>query len=128
MADQVQHGSDQPRVGHLVPWTTLLLTCFALMCLTVLTVYVAEYVDLGRFNIWLALIIATLKASLVCLYFMHLRYDRSFNAIVLIVAILTLMLFIGLALLDTNSYADELYRPDWDNFAPAITQQRDLAP
>jgi cytochrome c oxidase subunit 4 len=39
---------------------------------------------------------------------MHLRYDRLFNAIILIVALLFVMLFIGLALHDTQAYQHEL--------------------
>ncbi|MBI5904571.1 MAG: cytochrome C oxidase subunit IV family protein [Deltaproteobacteria bacterium] len=44
----------------------------ALLCLTVATVLVS-YADLGILNVVVALLIASLKASLVALYFMHLR-------------------------------------------------------
>lgn len=45
----------------------------ALMCLTVTTALVS-YLDLGAFSIVVALIIATLKGSLVVLFFMHAKY------------------------------------------------------
>jgi len=49
----------------------------ALLVLTGVTVAVA-FVDLGHgFNIALALVIATLKASLVGLFFMHLKWERK---------------------------------------------------
>jgi cytochrome c oxidase subunit 4 len=45
----------------------------ALMCLTVTTAAVS-YLDLGAFSIVVALIIATVKGSLVMLFFMHAKY------------------------------------------------------
>jgi cytochrome c oxidase subunit 4 len=67
-------------------------------------------------NLWLALGIATAKATLVLLYFMHLRYDAPVNAIVFVVALLFLALFVGLALLDTTTYQPDLI----PNYAPGI--------
>ncbi|RJP20245.1 MAG: cytochrome-c oxidase [Deltaproteobacteria bacterium] len=51
---------------------TYLAVFGALLCLTVATVLVS-YADLGILNVVVALLIASLKASLVALYFMHLR-------------------------------------------------------
>lgn len=45
----------------------------ALIVLTTMTVLVS-YVHLGMMNVVVALIIASLKASLVAIYFMHLQY------------------------------------------------------
>jgi cytochrome c oxidase subunit IV len=45
---------------------------FALLALTVVTVSVS-YVDLGLWNAVVALVIASAKASLVALFFMHLK-------------------------------------------------------
>ena len=59
--------------------------------------------------------IATVKATLVALYFMHLRWDRPFNAIVLVSAIVAVMLFVAFALLDSYQYLpDQIpgYAPD----------------
>src|SRR5512136_885907 len=91
-------------VGHIVPFRVLATVWGTLLVLTVLTVAIAG-VDLGRFNLEIALAIATLKASLVLLFFMHMRYDRPMNAIVFIAALLFFMLFVSLALLDTHAYA-----------------------
>jgi len=46
----------------------------SLLVLFILTVAIA-YVDLGSWNIIVALIIATIKALFVVLYFMHVRYS-----------------------------------------------------
>ncbi|RMF71966.1 MAG: caa(3)-type oxidase subunit IV [Planctomycetota bacterium] len=108
----------QPSVGHEVPWTTLAATAVALLILTWITVAVAQ-VHLGEFNLWVALIIATIKASLVCLYFMHLRYDRPFNRIAWVAGFAFVALFIGLTLTDVVSYQDTVYRPTDTEYAPA---------
>jgi cytochrome c oxidase subunit 4 len=91
----------------VVPLWLLLVVWGALVALTVVTV-AATRVDLGAFNIWLALAIATVKGSLVALYFMHLRWDRPFNAIVFVGSLAFVALFIGLALMDTLEYQPEL--------------------
>lgn len=93
--------------AHVVPLPVLLAVFIALMLLTFLTV-AATWFDLGRWNVWIALIIATIKAALVVLYFMHLRYDHPFNAVVFLSALLTLLLFIALALLDSTTYQPDI--------------------
>lgn len=74
-----------------------------LLILTGITVGVARF-DLGAINIWTALGIATLKASLVVFYFMHLKDEPRLLVICLLVALLTLATFIGL------TFFDVLYR------------------
>jgi cytochrome c oxidase subunit 4 len=79
----------------------LLATVFGgLLVLTGLTVAAAQ-VDLGNLNLYLALGIATLKATLVVLFFMHLFWDRPFNAMIFIGCLLFVSLFIGIALTDS---------------------------
>jgi cytochrome c oxidase subunit 4 len=89
--------------GHVVPVRVLLTVFAALLLLTVLTVGVT-WVDLGALNIWLALGIAVAKASLVALYFMHLRYDSPFYGVVLIGALFFVVLLMGAAILDSSNY------------------------
>jgi cytochrome c oxidase subunit 4 len=100
---------------HVMPLKVLLRVWGTLLALTVLTVGVAA-VDLGRLNLEIALAIAVVKASLVLLFFMHMRYDRPMNAIVFISALLFFMLFVSLALLDSHAYAPELI----PHYAPAL--------
>ena len=73
-----------------------------LLLLTGLTVAVAQ-VDLGNLNLYLAMGIAVLKASLVVLFFMHLFWDRPFNSLVFIGCLLFVSLFIGLTLTDQRA-------------------------
>ncbi len=75
--------------GYLIVGGTLLLG-------TILTV-LASYVDLGHhWNIVLALVIATVKSSLVILFFMHLISEKQ---MIYIVLGFTVFCFIGLMLL-----------------------------
>jgi cytochrome c oxidase subunit 4 len=94
-------------LGHVMPIPVLAGVLAALLVLTVITVAVT-WVDLGRFNIWLALLIAVVKAALVCLYFMHLRYDNPFNAIALIASFLFVALFLAVAITDTREYGPNI--------------------
>ena len=102
MTDAHAHDADAPHV-HVMSMTKLVAVLIALLLLTWATVAV-WYVDLGSANIAIALGIAVLKASLVALYFMHLRYDSLFNSVVLVGALLFVGLFIAVSLLDTHEY------------------------
>ena len=103
------------QVGHVVPLRLLVTVLVALLVLTVVTVAVTK-VDLGKFNLVIAMVIAALKGSLVLLYFMHLRWDRPFNAVVFVSSLAFVALFIILALLDTSEYQPALI----PGYAPAI--------
>jgi cytochrome c oxidase subunit IV len=61
---------------HIVPIPVYLKVFAALMILLVLTLLAAA-VDLGPWNIVLAMTIAVIKAAIVVLYFMHVRYSSS---------------------------------------------------
>jgi cytochrome c oxidase subunit 4 len=109
------HGHDghaghagQPLVGHLVaPWI-LFATGGALIVLTVITVAI-RYVDLGEANLLVALAIAGLKATLVSLFFMHLRWDRPFNQLIFLSGILFVVLMMVFCLMDTSQYRESQY-------------------
>jgi cytochrome c oxidase subunit 4 len=96
---------------HVASVKLLLGVWVALMIGTWLTV-AASNVDLGWLNIWIGLGIATGKAVLVALYYMHLRWDRPFNAFVFLGAFFFLFLFIGIAMMDSAHY-QQLIIPDF---------------
>ena len=60
--------------SHVTPLKTYLAVFVALLVLLALTV-AASYLSLGRFNVVIALVIATAKTFLVMLFFMHVRYS-----------------------------------------------------
>jgi cytochrome c oxidase subunit 4 len=99
-------------VGHIVSPKILIATAAALLCLTVVTVLAGKLdfsqLDLNELNIFVALAIAVVKATLVCLFFMHLRWDRPFNAFVLVASLAAVALFIGFAMTDTAEYSNEI--------------------
>lgn len=116
----------EPHVGHHVPAWVLAAVLVALLILTVATV-AATLVNLGSLNLWIALIIATIKATLVALFFMHLAYDKPFNAIVLVGTLCFVALFIGLALLDAFHYRENIdaFRArNPDRVAPQLDVER----
>lgn len=106
-----------PTVGHAVPFRVLATVWLALLALTLITVAVAG-VEIGNFNLGVAMAIATVKASLVLLYFMRMRYDRPMNAIVFVAALLFVALFVSIALLDTRAYEPDLI----PGYAPGIAR------
>jgi cytochrome c oxidase subunit 4 len=80
-----------------------------LMALTGLTVGLA-YVDLGEFNLFITLLIATCKAGLVALFFMHLRHDAGFNRLAFFGSFIFVLLFVGITLTDSGQYQQNI---DW---------------
>jgi cytochrome c oxidase subunit 4 len=90
-------------LGHVVPLGVLVAVFAVLVALTLLTVAAAS-VDLGNLNLYIALAIAGTKATLVVLYFMHLRYDRPFLLVLFLGCLGFVVLFISLVLTDTRAY------------------------
>jgi cytochrome c oxidase subunit 4 len=77
----------------------------ALIVLTVLTVG-QSYVDLGSMNLIVVILIATTKASLVVSFFMHLRYDNKFNALIFISCLFFIGVFFAYTMNDTERRGD----------------------
>ncbi|OGQ04044.1 MAG: hypothetical protein A3F82_06810 [Deltaproteobacteria bacterium RIFCSPLOWO2_12_FULL_44_12] len=75
----------------------------ALLVLTIITVVVSYY-NFGTWNILVAMLVATVKGALVCLFFMHLLYDNRVNQVVFVSAFAFLGIFVGL------TASDELFR------------------
>lgn len=71
----------------------------ALMVLTWITVAIA-YVDLGAFNKVVALGIATVKATLVILFFMHVKDSSRLTKLVVVAGFFFLAILIGLTMSD----------------------------
>jgi cytochrome c oxidase subunit 4 len=104
------HGSaDSDHHPHVLPMSIYLATWGTLLVLTVITVG-ASYVNLGHTgNLIVALLIATIKASVVGLIFMHLKWDHKFHAIIFSSSLIFLAVFIGITMSDTQ------FRGELDN-------------
>ncbi len=103
---------------HVCPFWIIASVLGVLLVLTVITVLTAQYVDLGMFNLLLAMAIAVVKGSLVAMFFMHLWWDSKFNSIALAGALAFLALFISFCLLDTHEYQPAV-QPMYQVLTPA---------
>ena len=85
----------------MLSYKQLLAVLGALFVLTVITI-LASKIDLGALNIWMALLIASVKSSFVLLFFMHLKYEPKVFAIGFVVTVFTLAVLIGLMFFDLS--------------------------
>lgn len=90
---------------HIAPRKLYFFVFFSLLVLTLLTWQIA-YIDLGKWNTVVALIIAVCKASLVGAFFMHLKWSASMIRLVLFAAIFWLAIMITLTIGDFFSRAN----------------------
>jgi cytochrome c oxidase subunit 4 len=97
------HDVSESSLAHVVEVRVLLAVFGVLIVLTAITVAVS-YFDLGALNLTVALGVATIKAALVALWFMHLRYDGGVNAFVFLVGVAFLGLFLAITMLDSVQY------------------------
>ena len=85
---------------HIVPVKVYLTIFLALMVGTFLTVVAAFYDFPWRLNTVIALTIATIKATLVVLYFMHVRYSSRLVWVIVTSALFWLAIMFALTLSD----------------------------
>lgn len=93
--------------SHPMPVWQLIAVFLALILLTVATVAQAS-LDLGNVELIVSLIIATIKASLVVLFFMHMVHDKPLNAILFLGSFIFVALFLGFTLMDAGAYRDSI--------------------
>src|SRR5690349_8686823 len=107
MARSTDSGHDDHGHGlaHTAAIKVLLATGGTLLFLTIVTV-ISSKIDFGgaSINLAVAMVIAVTKATLVILFFMHLRYDKLFHSVVFVSALLAASLFVGFTLMDTSQY------------------------
>jgi cytochrome c oxidase subunit IV len=109
---------------HIVPVKSYMSVFVALLVLTALTTSIA-FIDLGKYNTVVALVIAVCKMLLVALFFMHLRYSTGLTRILVLGALLWLGIMVTLTL------SDELTRswiPQPHPWGPSISSLEHQAP
>jgi cytochrome c oxidase subunit IV len=95
--------AERPMAEHHVPSIkTYIYVFLALLVGTGLTVLAAEF-DLGPLNNVVALGIAGTKATIVGLYFMHLRHSTKMSILSALAGVFWLFLMIGMFMLDYGS-------------------------
>lgn len=96
------HAIGGDHVPHVLPYAAYFATWGALMFFTIITVG-ASYVNFGPANLLIAVVIATLKATIVAAIFMHLWFDHRMHSMILASAGLFLAIFIAFTMFDTES-------------------------
>jgi len=84
---------------HIVSPKIYVMIFLSLMAGTGLTVW-AAFRNFGPFNIVIALAIASFKATLVVLYFMHARYSPRRTHLVIVSSVFWLAIMLALTLSD----------------------------
>ena len=100
MSDSTHAHDEEHGSHHALPGWLLFGTWAALMALTGLTVFSAQY-NLGAFDI-----------PIVMLIFMHLAWDKGFHSVLIFGSLLFVWLFIGFAMIDRGQYQDDKDRFD----------------
>lgn len=110
------HHNPSTHHPHVMPLSMYFGVGFGLIILTIVTVWTAKFMPEVIFHytsmqitptisIIIALFIASIKASLVCLFFMHLKYDKPLNRLTFVSGLFFLSLFFIFTLADTLTRA-----------------------
>lgn len=83
----------------IVPVKTYVAVFVSLLVLTFVTVFVTRF-DFGAFNLIVALAIALLKAGLVVMIFMGLKWNKSFDRFAFFGSLVFLFIFFSLVFVD----------------------------
>lgn len=92
------HGQEVPH-SHISPLSLYIGIFLALMVLTGVTVF-AAFVNLGSFNAPVALGIAVFKATLVILYFMHVKYSSKLTKLTVATGLFFLVILLTETMMD----------------------------
>ncbi len=111
-AENEHLSDDSHELSHVASPKVLITTFVTLLILTGVTVAVAR-IDVAREHLEnlalvVALAIAVVKATVVMLYFMHLKYDKRFNALIIVSSLVFIGAFIGFAMWDSFEYQQDV--------------------
>ena len=84
---------------HVLPDILFIQVWVGLLILTSVTVAGSVYFP-GKIGILIAMVVTPIKAALILMFFMHLRYEKKGFTIMFLVAVGVLGIFIGLTLID----------------------------
>lgn len=94
------HGHEAAPAAHgLVPTGTFVMVWLALLGLTAVTVAASVWFP-GRVGIGVAMVVTPIKAALILLWFMHLKYESLVFKLMFLAAILILAIVMGLTFFD----------------------------
>jgi cytochrome c oxidase subunit 4 len=84
---------------HVLPDSLFVGVWVVLLILTAITVAGSVYFP-GTVGILIAMIVTPIKAALILMYFMHLKYEKRGFVVMFLVALGILSIFIGLTFFD----------------------------
>lgn len=113
MSTHTEH-AENPKTEALKYVATLVV----LLILTAITVG-ASYINFGSGNVVIALAIATVKATIVGLIFMHLLHDKPVNAVIAVAGFVFLGIFLMFDFIDVDSRSNP--QPTNLHAPPAVT-------
>jgi cytochrome c oxidase subunit 4 len=87
---------------HVSPVANYVKVLAALFVLTAIT-YAVSFANLGPASLTVALVVAFIKATLVCMFFMHLRYDDRYHVFVFLSTIIFVSIFFTFTMFDLTS-------------------------
>ena len=99
------HHGDSHELGHIVPFKIYIGVFVSLLVLTVLTVWISHF-QFGAWNIVVAMVVASVKAMLVALFFMHLKYEKPTTWLYAFFPIFLLALLLGGVFIDNPFRTD----------------------
>lgn len=109
--DHAAHSEGKGHSHHVTPMPVYFAVFGALMVLTAITVWVSQF-DFGAANTLVAMLVATIKASLVALIFMHLLYEERLNSVAFGFGLIFVALFFIFTLADvlTRGFIDPMQK------------------
>ena len=84
---------------HVLPDSLFILVWVGLVVLTAITVSGSVFFP-GKIGILVAMIVTPIKAALILMYFMHLKYEKKGFVVMFLVAVGILGIFLGLTFFD----------------------------
>ena len=92
---------DDNGVEHILSYPKLVAVLCVLFGLTAVTIVVSR-IELGILNIWIAILIASIKGSVVLLFFMHLKYESRLLKMTFVGTVVCLAILIGFIFWDIS--------------------------
>ena len=99
MSSSHKSHSASHELGHVVPASVFIRVFGILVVLTLVTVAIS-LVDMGAMNIVVAMLVASCKALLVALFFMHLKYEHPMLWMYAVIPLIILALLLGGVFID----------------------------
>lgn len=106
MGDSHAHDGHQvDGLGHHVASIQTYIAVFGVLLVFTGLTYAVSFADLGPLAFPVAMLVACVKAFLVCAYFMHLKYDERFNLLIFASSLFFVGVFAFFLLVDYSGRA-----------------------